>query len=191
MHARAGRAHDVRRTSALRRPERSVDSRPSRLYVVSNRLLRVVRSLLNTIQGIVMGEVRCNLTVFFEDPFWVGIFEVIDEGKLAVSKVTFGAEPKDYDIYEFIKEHFYDLQFSPAVTTVVKETRPNPKRMQRDAKKQMQEKGIGTKSQQALKLQQEQNKQERKTKSREQKLAEEERMFELKQQKKKEKRRGR
>jgi len=193
MHARAGRAHDVRWTSALRRPERSVDSRPSRLYVVSNRLLRVVRSLLNTIQegGIVMGEVRCNLTVFFEDPFWVGIFEVIDEGKLAVSKVTFGAEPKDYDIYELIKEHFYDLQFSPAVTTVVKETRPNPKRMQRDAKKMLQEKGIGTKSQQALKLQQEQNKQERKTKSREQKLAEEERMFELKQQKKKEKRRGR
>ena len=41
--------------------------------------------------------------------------------------------------------------------------------MQRDARKQMQENGIGTKSQQALKLQQEQNKQEHKFKSREQK----------------------
>ena len=39
--------------------------------------------------------------------------------------------------------------------------------MQREAKKQMQETGIGTKSQQALKLQQEQNKQERKMRSRE------------------------
>ena len=37
--------------------------------------------------------------------------------------------------------------------------------MQREAKKQMLEIGIGTKSQQALKLQQEQNKQDRKEKS--------------------------
>ena len=44
--------------------------------------------------------------------------------------------------------------------------------------------GIGTKSQQALKLQQEQNKQERKEKSRKRKEAEEQRMFELKQRKK-------
>ena len=58
--------------------------------------------------------------------------------------------------------------------------------MQRDAKKQMQENGIGTKSQQALKRQQEQNKQERKLKSREWKEAQEIRMFELKQQKKRE-----
>lgn len=57
-------------------------------------------------------------------------------------------------------------------------------------KKQLQDTGIGTKAQQALKLQQEQNKQERKVKSREQKLAEVERMFELKQQKKKDKHRG-
>ena len=41
----------------------------------------------------------------------------------------------------------------------------NPRRMQRRAKKQMLEIGIGTKSQQALKLQQEQNKQERKEKT--------------------------
>ena len=82
------------------------------------------------------------------------------------------------------------LQFSPAVTTVVKETKRNPKRMQRDAKKQMQETGVGTKSQQALKVQQEQNKLERKRRSREKKEADELRMFELKQQKKKEKHKG-
>lgn len=34
------------------------------------------------------------LTVFFEKPFWVGVFERIENGKLSVSKVTFGAEPK-------------------------------------------------------------------------------------------------
>ena len=137
-----------------------------------------------------MDKVRSKLTVFFEDSFWVGIFERIEDGKLSVAKVTFGTEPKDYEVQEYIRKHYFSLQFSPAVETVVKEIRRNPKRMQRDAKRQMQETGIGTESQQALKLQQEQNKQERKKRSREKKEADELRMFELKQQKKKEKHRG-
>ena len=138
-----------------------------------------------------MGEEQCKLTVFFEEPFWVGVFERIENGKLSVAKVTFGAEPKDYEVYEFILKHYYDLRFSPAVLAVVKEAKQNPKRMQRDIKKSLAKTGIGTKSQQALKLQHEQNKQERKVKSREQKLAEADRLYELKQQKKKEKHRGR
>ena len=138
-----------------------------------------------------MGKEQCKLTVFFENPFWVGIFERIENGKLSVAKVTFGAEPKDYEVYEFVLKHYYDLQFSPAVATVVKESKQNPKRIQREIKKSLAQTGIGTKSQQALKLQQEQNKQERKVKSREQKLAKVEYLFDLKQQKKKEKHRGR
>lgn len=82
------------------------------------------------------------------------------------------------------------MKFSPAVETVVKDIKRNPKRMQREAKKQTMETGIGTKSQQALKLQQEQNNQERKERSRKKKEAEEQRMFELKQQKKREKHKG-
>ena len=138
-----------------------------------------------------MGEEQCKVTVFFEKPFWVGVFERIEKGKLSVAKVTFGAEPRDYEVYEFILKHYYDLHFSPAVATVVKESKQNPKRIQRDIKKSLAKSGIGTKSQQALKLQQEQTKQERKIKSREQKLAEADRLFDLKQQKKKEKHRGR
>lgn len=118
------------------------------------------------------------------------IFERIEDGKLSAAKVTFGAEPKDYEVQEYIQKYYFRLPFSPAVETVVKETKRNPKRMQRDAKRQMQETGIGTKSQQALKLQQEQNKQERKLRSREKKEADDLRMFVLKQQKKKEKHRG-
>ena len=49
-----------------------------------------------------MDKVNGKLTVFFEEPFWVGIFERIEDGKLSVAKVTFGAEPKDYDIQEFL-----------------------------------------------------------------------------------------
>lgn len=138
-----------------------------------------------------MGEVFGKLIVYFDKPFWVGVFERVENGKLSVAKVTFGAEPKDYEVYEFILKHYYSLRFSPSVESVVKENKVNPKRIQRDVKKQLRDTGIGTKSQQALKLQQEQCKQERKVKSREQKLAEAQRMFELKQQKKKEKHRGR
>lgn len=137
-----------------------------------------------------MDKVSGKLTVFFEEPFWVGVFEHIENGKLLVAKVTFGTEPKDYEVQEYIQKYYFGLKFSPAVSTTVKEPKINPKRMQRVAKRQMQETGIGTKSQQALKLQQEQNKKERKIRSREQKEADERRMFELKQQKKKEKHRG-
>ena len=137
-----------------------------------------------------MDKASGKLTVYFEEPFWVGVFERIEDGKLSVAKVTFGAEPKDYEVQKYIQKYYFSLKFSPAVDTVVKDIKRNPKRMQREAKKQMQETGIGTKSQQALKLQQEQNKQERKVRSREKKEADELRMFELKQQKKREKHRG-
>lgn len=66
--------------------------------------------------------------------------------------------------------------------TYVKETGRNPKRVQRKVRKQIQNTGIGTKSQQALKLQQEQLKTERKTVSRKQRETEKQRQFELKQQ---------
>ena len=137
-----------------------------------------------------MDRVTVDLTVFFDDPFWVGIFERSEGGMLSVAKVTFGAEPGNYDVYEFILEHYYDLQFSSAVKAAIRKEKRNPKRKQKDARKIMQEKGIGTKSQQALKQQHEQNKQERKVKNREENAAKEQRLFELKQQKKKEKRRG-
>ena len=138
-----------------------------------------------------MNKVSGKLTVFFEDPFWVGVFECVSDGKLSVCKVTFGAEPKDYEIYDFILKNYYRLRFSPAVETEVKEAAHNPKRVQCEARKQIQNTGIGTKSQQALKMQQKQIKMERKTVSREQREAEKQRQFELKQQKKKEKHRGR
>ncbi|MCQ2545499.1 MAG: YjdF family protein [Clostridia bacterium] len=138
-----------------------------------------------------MGEVKCSSTVFFDAPFWVAIFERYEDGKLYVSKVTFGVEPKDYDIYEFVLKHYYELQYSPAVETHVKEMKKNPKRMQREIRKSLEKTGVGNKSWQALKLQHEQNKLERKATSRAKKKAEADRKYELKQQKKKEKRRGR
>ena len=138
-----------------------------------------------------MDKAAGRLTVFFEEPFWVGVFERISEGKLSVCKVTFGAEPKDYEVYEFVLKNYCRLRFSPAVAADVKEAGRNPKRIQREVRRQEQNTGTGTKAQQALKLQQEQLKMERKTVSRERREAEKQRQFQLKQQKKKEKHRGR
>ena len=127
-----------------------------------------------------MKTIKCKLTVYFAEPFWVGVFERICDGKLSVAKVTFGAEPKDYDIQEFVLKHYYDLQFSPAVETIVKKDKKNPKRVLRDVKKQLQNNGIGTKSQQALKLQHELKKEEYKSNSKHKKQMDAEQKFKLK-----------
>jgi hypothetical protein len=134
---------------------------------------------------------KCSLTILFENPFWIGLYERIDGNKYEVCKITFGAEPKDYEVYDFLLKNWHTLKFSlPVKTNKIKERKINPKRMQREINSQLENNGIGTKAQQALKLQHEQNKIERKTKSREQKEAEKERQFAMRQEKKKAKHRG-
>ena len=132
-----------------------------------------------------------SLTVCFEPPFWVGVFERIERGARSASRVTFGAEQKDCEVWDFVLKHYCQLKFSPSVAVAIRPEAVNPKRERRMLRKQTAPGRIGTKSQQALKLQQEQLKTERKTVSREQREAEKQRQFELKQQKRKEKHRGR
>lgn len=129
--------------------------------------------------------------VFFQDLFWVGLLERITDQGLSACKITFGPEPKDYEVKEFLLENYDKLKLSPAVETTVKEMQKNPKRMQREVKRQIANVGMGTKSQQALKLQHEEAKQERKQKSKEAAEAEKQLKFDKYKQKKKEKHRGR
>ena len=138
-----------------------------------------------------MDKVSGKLTVFFEDPFWVGVFERVTKERLSVSKVTFGAEPKEQEVYAFVLNQYNCLRFSPAVMVAVKQAGTSPKRLQREARRQTQQTGIGTKSQQALKLQQEQWKAQRKAGAQEKREEEKERKFLLRQKKKKQKHRGR
>ena len=123
--------------------------------------------------------------------FGSGLYERIDGDRYEVCKITFGAEPKDYEVYDFLLQNWRTLKFSPPLKADrIEERKINPKRMQREINNQLQDRGIGTKAQQALKLQHEQNKLERKTKSREQREAEKERQYALRQEKKKAKHRG-
>ena len=135
--------------------------------------------------------VRTQITVLFEDPFWVALYERESGGKYEVCKITFGAEPKDYEVYEFLLKNHKKLPFSPAVSVCgFEEKRISPKRRQREAKKATEQNGIGTKAQQALKLQHEQNKIERKARTQALNEAEKKLRFEQKQEKKKQKHNG-
>lgn len=131
------------------------------------------------------------LTVFFEGPFWVGVFERVEEGKLQICRVVFGQEPKDYEIYEFVLKNYYHLQFSEPISIEEKiEHKINPKRMQREIKKSLKQNGIATKSQEAIKLDYDSNKVKRKVISKERREKQEEINFQKKQEKKKEKKKG-
>lgn len=139
-----------------------------------------------------MERAQITLTVCFEAPFWIGLVERRTGRNYEVCKITFGAEPKDYEVWDFLLKNWCQLRFSPPVEldTEPKPTR-NPKRLQREIRKQLRENaGIGTKAQQALQLSLEQNKLERKIHSREQKEREKKRQFELRQERRKQKHRG-
>lgn len=133
-----------------------------------------------------------SLTVLFENPFWIGLYERMSGNRYEVCKITFGAEPKDYEVYDFFLKNWRKLKFSPPIKTEkLEERKINPKRMQREINSQLKNQGIGTKAQQALKLQQEQRRIERKIRSRTQKKAEKDRQYAMRQEKKKAKHKGR
>jgi hypothetical protein len=105
--------------------------------------------------------VKSKLTVFFDNPFWVGVYERIYNDKMEVARIVFGEEPKDYEVYEFLLTNWSNLRFSqPIEVENVIERKINPKRVQRQINNQLSQTGIGTKAQQALKLQQEEGKKE-------------------------------
>jgi hypothetical protein len=139
-----------------------------------------------------MNKATGSLKVFFEEPFWVGLFEREEAGSYTACRIVFGAEPKDYEIWQFILKNYYKLIFSPGIDSQAKiKGHVNPKRRQREVKKQLEDVGNGTKSQQALKLWQEQKKAEKKNVHAKRREEEKQKLFELKQQKKKEKHKGR
>lgn len=135
-------------------------------------------------------EEQLSLQVFFEGPFWVGVFERRAGGRLRVCRVVFGPEPSDAEVYAFILKHFDSLRFSPAVADTVRPPAANPKRLQRQARQAVAGSGLGTKAQQALQLQREQQKTQRTETTRAQREAEAARRFRMRQQKRKEKHRG-
>lgn len=138
-----------------------------------------------------MPENRCQLTVCFDPPFWVGVYERCADGKSETARIVFGAEPKDYEVYDFLLKNWARLVFGPPVPVDAAPPRPgNPKRLQRKINAQLHGQSGSTKSQQALQRLREQGKLQREERKHREKEAEKARRFSLRQEKRREKRRG-
>ena len=111
------------------------------------------------------------LTVLFDAPYWVGVLEVERDGRLYVAKHIFGAEPSDQVVYEFVQHDLLALQARMIASVPIEESQQerhlNPKRVQREVRRELAMPGISTKSQEVMRLQLEQNKQERQIVNRE------------------------
>lgn len=60
-----------------------------------------------------METIFARLTVYFDDPFWVGVYERQENGRLSACRLVFGAEPKDYEVYAHMLAAWGRMQFSP------------------------------------------------------------------------------
>jgi hypothetical protein len=79
-----------------------------------------------------------NLQVFFEDPFWVGLFTAADDSCIKVCRVIFGKEPADAEVYEYLQKNFYSLRFIESESVnMQKSSCVNPKRRQRQISREL------------------------------------------------------
>jgi hypothetical protein len=133
-------------------------------------------------------------TIFFEKRFWVGAFERTDKEGYAVARHIFGAEPSDTEVHEFILEHYHELKFGEAKDICIQIQRMNPKRVQREVRREMEKIKETTKpstlAQDYMREETEKKKMERKKISSAEKQARKDDQFSLKQEKRKEKHRG-
>lgn len=139
-----------------------------------------------------MEQVTVTGTVYFEEPFWIGVFARTQGGNTDACRVVFGPEPKDPEVYAYVLAHWDRLVFSPPVAAAAARAwAKNPKRRRRQARRALQTAGCGTKAQQALKAQQETGKLTRKAGKKQRLREEQDRKYHLRQQKRKEKHKGR
>lgn len=133
-------------------------------------------------------------TIFFEKRFWVGTFERTDKEGYAVARHIFGAEPSDPEVHEFVLDHYHELKFGEAKEINIQIQRMNPKRVQREARREMarvkETTRPSTLAQDYMREEIEKKKKEKKNISSALKQARKDEQFALKQQKKKDKHRG-
>ncbi|MGE5363275.1 MAG: YjdF family protein [Bacteroidota bacterium] len=114
-----------------------------------------------------------HLTVYFDGQFWVGLAEAGSGDTLRVFVHTFGEEPGDGILLDFVNHILPDLYLDSTGTSAEESgLRPklNPKRLQKLARRALNQHPQSTKSQEVLQRQMELDKKEKKVLSRQQKL---------------------
>lgn len=133
-------------------------------------------------------------TLFFEKCYWVGAFERTDKEGYAVARHIFGAEPADAEVHAFVLSHYAELKFGDAKEITVQIQRMNPKRIQREVRREMakmlESAKPSTFAQDYMREEMEKKKLQKKVMSSAQKQVRKEEQFDLKQKKRKEKHRG-
>ena len=134
---------------------------------------------------------RMTMTVVFDKPFYKGIFERFVDDRYAVAKINLGTSlPKTRDIYRLVLKRWNTIHFSKETLDSTRVKRVNPKRMQREAQKQVHAEFYGSKAQQALKADFEMRKQQSHRERQAAKANHKRKKFEIRQLKKKQKHRG-
>ena len=104
------------------------------------------------------------LTILFDAPYWIGLLEWEEAGLLYAARHIFGAEPSDQEIYHFVQHDLLRLHAQVTIGVPIESrsaTHMNPKRMQRAIRRAIAADGIPDKAFEAMRLQIEQHKIER------------------------------
>ena len=133
-------------------------------------------------------------TIFFDKRYWVGAFERTDKEGYAVARHIFGGEPTDPEVYEFVLNHYQELKFGEAKKFTLEIKRMNPKRVQREVRREMDRIKETTKpssfAQDYMREELEKKKLQKKKQSSAEKQARKDEQFAIRQSKKKEKQKG-
>ena len=65
-----------------------------------------------------MNQTSLSFTVFFEDHFWIGLFEYREQQLLYLKRIVLGSEPSEQVVYEWLKGCWYSISFQAPVETV-------------------------------------------------------------------------
>ena len=133
------------------------------------------------------------LTVLFNGQFWEGVVESNQDGCLKAGRHIFGSEPKDSEVLDFVNHlalKLLERTTASVEVSAVEEKKLNPKRLAREASKEMSVRGISTMAQEAIQRELELQKKEKKVVSKAEKEEEKEKKRLIARQKAKEKHRG-
>ncbi|WP_455931189.1 YjdF family protein [Priestia aryabhattai] len=135
-----------------------------------------------------------SLTIYHDGQFWVGIIEVVEDGKLRAIRYVFGAEPKDTEILNFIYYKLLNIinqSVHSGLDVKGKSNKKiNPKRLQRQVAKQINKVGVSTKAQEAMKQEYEEKKKSKKKRAKQYREELKDQKYLMKKQKAKAKHKG-
>lgn len=131
------------------------------------------------------------LIFYFDPPFWVGIFEKIENNCCQAARQVFGAEPTEPELIRFALEDYSSLKFSQPVLIVTEKFKPaNYKRRMREIRGLILTPEKSTKAQQIIRQDYELNAFLRKNENRGNRMEEQNRKYLLRKARQAEKHRG-